>query len=630
MLNILRKRAQSIVIQVIVLVIAIVFVFWGVGTNLGNKKNILANINGEEIPIADFQKTYDTAVDNYQVQFGGAIPPGFLEALNLKQQVLNQLVQAAVFRQSGREMGITVSKEAIQDEIKNMDVFQTNGQFDLNLYKNILSQNRMNPKSFEIGLNNDLLTRQVSEAVRGFSMVADSELQARIDFDAEEIKLAYARISSSDFLDKVEIADDELAAWYEKNKNNYLSEPRIRLKYLYFGFEDSLDQVDVGEDTARAWYEANKDKYVVPEQRHARHILFEVKETDGEEIRAAKRKKAEEVLDLARQGQDFSELARKFSEGPSGPSGGDLGFFGRGAMLPSFDEVVFQLQPGAISDIVETPFGYHIIKLEEVRAGQTGSFDKVKKEIVDEIKQREVKGVTFQRASQAYEDIIRSGSLEKYSSRNKGTVQETGYFSRTTPPGPPVSEPMLLQKAFSLKKGELSSLVATDTGYAILFVDDIQKPEVPELETVRERVVQDYTKEKSVQLAREMAVQLLQDAKEKKGLAPAAGSSVALKESAFIRRSQADTDPDLPAQIIQKAFELSLQKPVPEEPFVQGETFFVYELLERRQGEETIDETRRRQMQEQLASASQDRLLTAWLTCMQDRADIWINTQVLQ
>ncbi len=630
MLNILRKRAQSIVIQVVVLVIAIVFVFWGVGSNLGNKRNSLATVNGEEISFNDYQKIYDSTIDNYRVQFGGSIPQGFLEALGLKQQVLNQLVQAAVFRQSGREMGITVSKVATQDEIKKMEVFQTNGQFDLNLYQNVLSQNRMNPKSFEASLRNDLLTKRVSESIRGFSAVTDSEVQSRIDFNNEEIKLAYAEVKSADFLDKVEIQEPELARWYEENKNNYLSEPQIRLKYLYFGFDDNLDQIEIDENALRSRYETQMDRYNIPEQRQARHILFKVEETDDVQVREDKKKKADEVLLLAQQGDDFTELAKKYSEGPSGPGGGDLGFFGRGAMVPTFDEAVFQLQPGEISGIVETQFGYHIIKLEEVREGQTRSYDEVKEEIADAIRQDDVKKFTFNRATRAYEDIIRSGSLEKYKTQSEGIVQETDYFSQKTPPGPPVSEPQLLQKAFSLKKGELSSLIETDSGYAILFMDDIRDPEVREFDAVREKVVEHYTQVKSVDLAREKAEQLLKDSQENKGLAQAAGDSAVLQKSDFIRRSAASTGKELPAQIIQKAFELSLQKPLPEEPFVQGDSFFVYELLEKRNGEEALDDSQKEQLREQLASASQDKLLSAWLTSMQDSADIWTNIQLLQ
>jgi len=630
MLNILRKRAQSMVIQIVVLVIAIVFVFWGVGTNLGNKRNVMANVNGEEISIADYQKIYDSTVDNYRVQFGGTIPQGFLEALGLKQQVLNQLIQKAIFRQGGREMGITVSKLATQNEIKTMDVFQTNGQFDLNLYKQVLNQNRMNPTSFEAGLRNDLLTRKISEAMQGFVMVPDNEVQFRFDLNNEEIRLAYFKVYSDDYLNKVDVQEEELAKWYQENKNNYLSESQIRLSYLFFGFTDDLEQMEISEDTIRERYENNKEQYVVPEQRHARHILFEVKETDDVQVRAEKKKKAEEVLKLAREGRDFAELAKEYSEGPSGPTGGDLSFFARGAMVAPFDEAVFQLKPGELSGVVETSFGYHIIKLEDVREGKSRSFDEVREEIADEIRKQEARGYTFKRASQAYEDIIRSGSLEKYSELNKGDVVQTEYFARSAPPPPPVSDPKLMQTAFSLKKGELSSLVETGEGYAILFVDDIRKPDVPELQSVRDRVVDDYKLAKSVELARKNAAEILQDSREKKSLAQSIPSSSRLQETGYIQRANIGGDTDLPAQVVQKAFDLSLNEPFPQEPFVQDDTYILYELVERKAGDKTLDDQQRQQLETQLLSSFQNTLLTAWLVNMQDKADIWINDQLLQ
>ncbi len=497
MLNILRKRAQSTLIQIIVLVIAIVFVFWGVGTNLGNKKNTLATVNGEEIPVQDYQRAYDNTVDNFRQQFGGSIPPGLLDGLGLQQQVMNQLVQAELLRQSGREMGLSVSKLATQEEIKTMDVFKTNGQFDLELYKNVLAQNRMNPSSFESSLRNDLLLKKVRESINRFALVADSEIQLRFAFANEEIKIAYLQLKSEDFKSKVEINDEELAAWYGENKDNYLSEPKIRLKYLFFDFNEDMKEINVTDDVIQARYNSNMDKYIIPEQRRARHILFKVEETDDEQTRTEKKKKADEILQLAQNGADFAELAREHSEGPSGPNGGDLGFFGRGAMVGPFDEAVFQLQAGELSGVVETIFGYHIIKLEEIKPGTTKTLDDVRAEIVEDVQKDEVRGYTFKRATQSYEDIILSGSLDKYSESHLGEVQETDYFSRSTPPDAPVSYPKFMQTAFSLKKGELSSLVETEKGYAIIFVDDTQQPDVPELETVREKVVEDYTKAKS-------------------------------------------------------------------------------------------------------------------------------------
>lgn len=630
MLNMLRKQAQSTVIQALVLIIAIVFVFWGVGANLGTQRNALATVNGYEIPYEEYQRTYETAIDNLRVQFGGSVPPGLLDGLGMKQQVLNQLIQAEIFRQGGREMGITVSKLETQDEIKAMEVFQQNGLFDLNRYEQILSQNRMTPILFEASLRNDLLTTKVSEAIQKFAILPESEIQSRYDFANEQIRLAYASFQSADFLDQVVIEEDKLAAWFEQQKNNYLAEPQIRLRYLFFNYDDDLNQLHPTEEQLKARYEANIKQYITPEQRRARHILFKIGESDDAQARSEKKSRAEEVLKMAQEGKDFAELARQNSEDPTAPNGGDLGFFNQGAMVRQFDETVFQMQPGDVRGVVETVFGFHVIKLEEIRPAVTRSFDEVKDSIAAEMNEEAVKGLTLARARQAYEDIIRSGSLDKYKETMSGEVLETGYFTRSSPPGAPFSDPRLLQTAFTLKKGELSSLVHAESGYAILFVDDIKPPAVPELATVRDKVTADYVQARSVEMAREAAASALKKSVESKALTAEGLAGTELQQSAYIKRSNPNDAGGLPVQIVQQGFELSLAEPFPEQPFSQGDTFYVFQLLEKRQGDESLDETQRQVLAEQLAQSVRNRLLSDWLAWKQSSAEIWTNEQLLR
>ncbi|MHB8790897.1 MAG: SurA N-terminal domain-containing protein [Desulfobulbaceae bacterium] len=630
MLSILRKRAQSTVIQIVVLIIAIVFVFWGVGTNLGTQRNSLATVNGEDIPFDAFQRSYDNAVDNMRIQFGGTIPQGLLEGLGLNRQVLNQLIQAEILRQGGKEMGLMVSKLATQDEIKAMSVFQTDGQFDLNRYKSVLEQNRMNPSSFEAGLRNDLLTQKVSEAIQGFAVVPDNKITSRYNFTNEQIRLAFAAVKSEDLQAAVEVDDKDLAAWYEQHKNEYLPDPKIRLQYLFFGYDEDLDQIAVSDDVLKARYEAEREKYFQPEQRRARHILLRVTEQDDAQMRTDKKQKAEEILTQAKSGKDFAELAKLHSEDSSAKNGGDLGFFGKGAMVESFDNAVFQLKPGEVSDLVETVFGYHVIKLEEVREATTRSFEQVKAELADQVRRQDGKGLTFKRASLAYEDIFRAGSLAKYQEDHKEIVKETDFFSRNEPPAPPVSDPQFLQAAFGLKKGELSSIIETGQGYAILFVNDTQTPSPPELSTVREQVEAAYRKEKSVDLARTRAENLLQEARDKKSLSEAAPKEIAVQQSGQILRSNPASGGEVPAQVVQEAFALTLKDALPAQPLAIGDTFYVFQLLERGHGEESLDDAGKEQLRQQLLTAAENDVMADWLTWMQSRSKVWINEELLK
>lgn len=629
MLNLLRERAQSTVIQFLVLIIALVFIFWGVGTNLGSKRNALATVNGQEIPYEDYRRTYDNAVDNLRVQFGGSIPKGFLESLGIQQQVLQQLVRAELLRQGGREMGIHVSSVTTQDEIKNMDVFQQNGQFDINRYKQVLSQNRMTPVSFEAGLQNDLLSKKVTDAIQGFAVVSESEIKAKISFNQEQIQIAYASINSADLVEEVVVEEVKLTEWFDQNKNNYLTDPQVRIKYLFFDSKDDLDQATPSDEKLKEQYEKNIQKYTTPEQRHARHILFRINETDDAQVRADKKKKAEEVLGLVNSGGDFAELAKLHSEGPTGPAGGDLGFFNKGSMVKQFDEKVFQMDPGGVSEIIETVFGYHIIKLEAIRPAGVKTFDEVKDGIAKDVQTQTVDLITKQRAKKAYEDIIRSGSLDNYKKQSGADVIGTGYLTKSDLPGPPVSDPNFSKAVFSLKKGELSSLVKIGDGYAIIFVDDIKTPEVPEMSAVREKVESDYKKIRSVELAQEKADKLLKEATEAKSLSVEALKEK-VKQTEFITRATAGQAKDVPFQVVQTAFKLPAKDSFPKETIKQGDVFYLFQILERKQGDAGSEEEQLNQIREELQITAQNRLLSNWLAWMQSNAEVWINEQILQ
>ena len=625
MLSILRKKAQSTVIQGLVLLIAVVFVFWGVGSNLNNSRNSIAVVNGKEISIQEYQRAYDRAVERYRQQFGGQVPANFFETINLKGQVVAQLVQAELLRQGAEAMGLAVSKEAIQRAVEKMEAFQKDGHFDLQRYKQILSRNRLTPTSFEAGLRNDLLNRMVVQDVESFALVPADELQQWLRYTGEEIKLAIRKISGKAFEDKVEIKDAELAAWYEKNKERYTTEPKIRLKYLFFDSNALAKAGKISEDELKARYESNKERYQVPEQRHARHILFKVgRDADAKTV-AEKEQQARKVLAMAKAGQDFAGLARKYSEGPTADNGGDLGFFSRGQMVKPFDDVVFSMKSGEISGPVRTQFGFHIIKLEQIRPASVRGFDEVRDQLKREVEQEEGSALAFKAASEAYEGIMRAGSLDKYSKEKGIELKETDYFSRSKPPAGIVADPAFLKEAFSLSKGELSSLVELGKkGYAILFVEDVKPPVVPPLKEVRDRVIRDYKQEKAVELAQKAAEEELSRARENGVLA---GKD--LQKTAYLKR-RSPAPAGIPATLVKDAFSLAPAAKFPSHPLKAGDSFYLYQVLERRPGDKSADEKMKEQLRAQLLSAEKSRLLSDWLRQLQQKAEIWTNTKILQ
>ena len=629
MLNIIRKNAQSIVVQSIVVIIAIVFIFWGARSSMNSNSRGLAVVNGKEISYRDFQQNYERAIERYKQQFGGQMPEKFIESIGLKGQVLNQLIQSELLRQGAEKMGVSISKEATQRKIQEMEVFGKDGRFDLAHYKTVLERNHLSTTVFETGIRNDLLMNRAGEALGAFAEVSDEEINNWLEYIDQELKVAYAAIKSEAYVSQVKVVESELQSWFESAKQNYKTTPQSKLRYLSFPFAEDLHQVAVNDEAVQRYYQEHSDVYSVPEQRRARHILFRAAEDETAESRAGKKATAEKVLAQIKSGADFASLAKQFSEDSSKDKGGDLGFFGRGQMVAPFEDAVFSLQTGAVSGVIETPFGYHIIKLEEIRPAVTRSIAEVGGAIRKELESQGVKAITFKKASSTYEEIIRAGSLEKFSEKSSVPVSRTDFFTQASPPaqagkGSMVSDPAFLQAAFGLRKGELSSIVETASGYAIIFVDDAKESVVPELAAVRERATADYTKEKSVELARAAAEGLLKKARDGQSWP----SGLERKESGYMKRIGDASG--APEEVRREAFGLAGQGAFPEKVLAVGNVFYIYQVVDSRRGASEMDANKRRALEQQLLAARKNALVTEWIGLMKQEAKIWTNAKMLQ
>lgn len=625
MLNILRKNAQSIVIQVIVVVIAVVFVFWGVGSNLKNSSNAAAVVNGVEITFSAFQRAYERTVENYKQQFGGQLPQGLLESFGIKEQVLNQLIQSESLEQSAAAVGLQPSAEAIQRKIQDMPVFANNGRFDLETYKAVLERNRLSPTNFEQDIAKEILTSRMIEVVGSFATITTNEIQQWLEYANQEIKIDYAVFKSDAYIANVPVPEQELRAWYDGHRKEYLTLPQHKLQYLLFPYIDDIKQIKIEENAVAKYYQDNLNTFQKPEQRRARHILVRMAQDADQPTKDAKRKQAEALLTRLKNGEDFSKLAREHSEDQTKTKGGDLGFFGRGQMVQSFEDVVFSLKKGELSNLVETPFGLHIIRLDDLSPEKKQSLEEVRNTIVKDLEKQEGKALTFKRASTAYEEIMKAGSLEKYGANSGMPIRTTDFFTKDVPPEDPiVHDGSFLQSAFALKKGELSSIVETATGYAIIFVVDVREPLEPDLDSIKAKVSADFKKERSVDLAKKAAEAALKEAKEK-GAWP---TGIAKQEADFVKRTgPAGTVPD---QVRQDAFTQAGKSLFPDKVLTEDSSFYIYRIADARLGKDLSDDSMRKGLEKQLLTAKENKLVADLLSQYKQQVKIWTNTELLK
>lgn len=625
MLQILRRKAQSPFIQAIVVIIALVFIFWGVGTNIDQNSQSAIVVNGEEIPFQQYQQAYDRAYQQLGNQFGGNVPKGLAESFGLKQQVVNQLIQTTLLRQGATTMGIMVSGDEIRALIQTMPQFQDHGAFSMERYKALLAANKMAPTKFEQSMRFDHLSEAALRQIGGFATTTtDNEIQDIFSQLNEKVSVKYCRISPADYVNKVAVDEASLLAWFDTVKDKYKTEPQLKIKYLTFTFAEVGGKITIDAPKIAEYYKNNLDTFKIPEQRHARHILLQAGTKDSEEIHKAKAAKAAEVLKLAKNGGDFPALARQYSEDASKTTGGDLGYFQPGQMVPAFDEAVFALQPGAISDVIKTQFGYHIIKQEDIKPPTIQTLAEATAKITSILRRKEAESLTFQVANDAYEGIISAGSLSKYSEGHPETVgHQADFFTKGNAPADLKGDPQFLEKTFDLNKGELSSLIKGQSGYLITFVEDKKEPEVPEFALVREVVEKDFRRMKSQELAEQAAKDVLSNTKAGKSFETAAQEKgLTVKDSGLLSQNAADSKSAFPAALLPTAFLLSASSPLPEAPGRGGDDFYVYSFSAREIPKISENNDEMNKYRENLQRYKQQQLLSAWLHHMEVGAKI--------
>ena len=630
MLDLLRRKAQSPSIQMTILLIIVVFVFWGVGTNRNNGPNTVATVNDEPITYQKYQKAYEQTVDRYREQFGGSIPRGLLESLGIREQVLNQLVQQALLQQAAGKAGILVSNQEVQDTIREMESFRQDGIFNLQQYRDILAASRLTTDDFENNIRADILDRKIINFLSNFAKTTEEELRERFSYEYDRIRVDYVSFAAEDFRSKVTFADEELDAFYQGQKSQYQTDPQVKLKYITFPFTAPGEPSFSQEEIAR-YYQQNLGKYAIPEQRWARHILIKTGPDDSPDQLAAKREKLLNILEIARAGGNFVELAKQYSEDTAtAGQGGNLGFFSRGQMVKPFEDAAFALQKDEISNIVQTRFGFHLVKVEDIKAGKVISPAEAEADIKKSLAAEQGKKLAYERATKSYEDIILAGSLEKYAGTAEIAMEETDFFSQKNPPQKLAGENDLLAAAFSLKGGELSSIIESPEMYTILYVAEVLEPQPQPLAEVRARVEKEFIADKAAKMAREAAETLLKQAKSGADFGEAAkeaGQDV--KTTDFYTRNAQSAD-GLPGELTRKGFELSTKAPYPDEVLSQGQNFYILHYQEKTPAPEELFAEKREELASLLLMEKQLKVVGSWVKHMEAKADITTNEKFFQ
>ena len=386
MLQAIRDRVTGWIAWLIVGLIAVVFALWGVDSYLRSEAKVYAaSVNGVEIPIPEYRFAKQQQIQRMRSMLGEQYDASITNTPEFKAAVLNRLIEEEVLVQAATEAGMAISDGFLNARIKNTPDFQRDGEFSQDLYQSLLAQQRLTPQEFEEDFRRALLINQLVAGVSESSAVVPQAVEQGLRLQGQERELRYVRLPMARYVDSVNITPEQVAAFYDANKARFMEPEQVRLQYL----ELSLDVIAAGLEATdveiEQLYASEKDRLAGDEQRRARHILIQLDESADDEAVAAARREAGELVARLRAGEDFAALAKEHSDDAgSAAEGGDLGLFGRGMMVPEFEEAAFALAESEISEPVRSPFGFHIIQVTEIEAPRVPSLEEVRPQLAEQ------------------------------------------------------------------------------------------------------------------------------------------------------------------------------------------------------------------------------------------------------
>jgi len=589
----------------------------------------IAEVEGRSLTAGDFQQRYLQQIQQYRNQFGGSINAQLLRQLGVDQQVLTQMIDEQVALIEADRHGIRVSDEELAQQIFAIPAFQENGRFiGEQRYEQLLqSQNPPLTKSqFEESLRRSLVLDKLRSAITSWIAVSDSEVENEFRRRNEKVKVQVVALTADKFRSQVTVTDAEIAPYFESHKADYRVGEQRKVKYLLLDREQARQTVAVPQADIQRYYNDNSQQYTSPERVRASHILLNT----GGKDEAAVRKQAEELLAKIKAGADFAELAKKYSEDPgSKEKGGDLDFFPRGQMVPEFEQAAFSLQPGQVSDLVKTQYGFHIIKVVEKQAGSTQTLDQVRAQIQQTLAAQIADRQITDRARQLAEKIKTADDLNKAAAENGLKVEESGFFQRTEPVPGLGSAPQVADAAFQLKDGAASEPLASTRGPVFITVSGKKDAYTPTLDEVKDRVREDLIRSKATELSRQRASAIAAQLKGAKDFAAAAkAQGFEAKDSQLVARDSALPDVGVNPEVDKVAF--SLPAGGVSDPIQTNDATVIVRVAER--DDVTPDEMKlgRERFRAELLNERRGRFFASFMTKAKEKLKIDVKADVMR
>jgi peptidyl-prolyl cis-trans isomerase D len=519
MLDLMRRANRRkwflylLILPVVVSFVLAIFAVWGGAASSRAASGPMvwvARVDDSEITLRDLERHRQLIEAQYRRMMGDQFEQ-IAASQDFHAIALSQLMGQTLAYDEAVRLGLKPTNEEIGEAIRNAPIFQRDGRFiGREQYLTELRGRGYDPADYEREIGKELALDKLRSLVGSTVSVSDDDVKRAFRDEGEMAEVDYVVFRQSDYQTAAAPTDREIQAHYAAHRDSYLTPEKRRASYVLIE-RDPLVQAaasQVGDDDVKRHYEENlATLYTTTEQRRASHILFKV--PPGSPDASAIEARARGVLEQIRGGADFAELAKTSSEDSSAAQGGDLGWFGKGRMVPEFEQAVFGGREGDVSDLVKTQFGYHIIKVTGSRPAGARPLEEVKDQIRQQLSLTKAQELLDQKAADFVTKLGQQVSSFEATAAEAGLpLKDTGLIAR----GDIVAElgpaPTLAEAIFGLQQGGVSSAVRTPRGIVIARLTEIETPKPASIETVKDRVKADLETARAKEKARAAAAKL--------------------------------------------------------------------------------------------------------------------------
>jgi len=541
MLEAIRTHLTGWVATVILGVIALALVISFGNMDSGvNPESVVAEVNGEKIYVGDYRQSLDSQIQRYQ-QASGQELPAALKA-QLGKSVLDGMINNRLLLQYVDKAGFRISDSMVAESIRDIPAFVVNGEFSQQTYEALLLSQGLNPQSFERLRRRALETEQFQLSIAGTAFVTPTDFRRFLELEGEQRDVDYVIFPASDFESKAQVSEDDIAAYYEANSQSFETAETLAVEFVELRLADVSGGLEIDAADIETYYEENADRYRSETELKSSHILISTDALSDEEAL----NKANEVVSKLNAGESFAELAKVYSDDPgSAANGGDLGWTTSGVFVSEFEEALFELDEGQVSLPVRTQFGYHLIRLDDLRPGAQKTLDEVRDELALELADVRAEDIFYERSERLDDLALESlDGLAVVAEEMELELKTVAEVTRSGAAGLPVSE-ALINALFSidvLEDGLNTPVVEIEPGHVVVArVAEHRLPEIRSLSEVSVDIRAALTQEQALVLARSAADSMLAELQGGDSFLAAAGQNGGVTQTqAGLLRGAAD------------------------------------------------------------------------------------------